>query len=80
MLFDRLTRVTDQLRGGVAELEPERLSGPDAARLVAAFAEVERSASAAKLLAARRVESSGFWRWIAPVDPPVVPRRIRRSA
>jgi len=62
MLLDRLARVTDQLRTSVAELDPERLSGPDAARLLAAFAEVERLAAAGKLLSARRVESSNVWR------------------
>jgi hypothetical protein len=62
MLLDRLTLVTDQLRTSVAELEPERLSGPDAARLLAAFAEIERLAAAGKLLSARRVESSNVWR------------------
>jgi hypothetical protein len=62
MLLDRLARVTDQLRSSVTELEPERLSGADAARLLAAFAEIERLASAGKLLSARRVESSNVWR------------------
>ncbi len=62
MLLDRLPRVTDQLRSSVAELDPERLSGPDAARLLDAFAEVERLAAAGRLLAARRVESSNVWR------------------
>jgi len=62
MLLDRLARVTDQLRGSVADLDPETLSGPDAARLLAAFAEIERLASAGKLLSARRVESSNVWR------------------
>ena len=62
MLLDRLARVTDQLRSSVTELEPERLSGTDAARLLAAFAEIERLASAGKLLSARRVESSNVWR------------------
>ena len=62
MLLDHLATVTDQLRSSLAELDPERLSGPDAARLLAAFAEVERLASAGKLLAARRVESSNVWR------------------
>ncbi len=62
MLLDRLARVTDQLRTAVAELDPERLSGTDAARLLAAFAELERLASAGRLLSARRVESSNVWR------------------
>ena len=62
MLLERLARVTDQLRCAVSELDPERLSGPDAARLLEAFAEVERLAAAGKLLSARRVESSNVWR------------------
>ena len=62
MLLDRLARVTDQLRTSVAELDPERLSGPDAARLLEAFAELERLAAAGRLLSARRVESSNVWR------------------
>ncbi len=41
---------------------PRRLSGADAARLLDAFAEIERLASAGTLLAARRVESSNVWR------------------
>jgi len=62
MLLDRLARVTDQLRSSVTGLDPETLSGADAARLLAAFAEIERLASAGKLLSARRVESSNVWR------------------
>ena len=62
MLLDRLARVTDQLRTAVADLDPERLSGPDASHLLDAFAELERLASAGKLLSARRVESSNVWR------------------
>jgi 5-methylcytosine-specific restriction endonuclease McrA len=62
MLLDRLALVTDQLRSSVAGLDPERLSGPDAARLLAAFAEIERLAAAGRLLSARRVESSNVWR------------------
>ena len=62
MLLDRLARVTDQLRGSVVDLDPETLSGTDAARLLAAYAEIERLAAAGRLLAARRVESSNVWR------------------
>jgi len=62
MLLDRLAQVADGLRTAVAELDPERLSGSDAARLLEAFAEVERLASAGRLLSARRVESSNVWR------------------
>jgi Domain of unknown function (DUF222) len=62
MLIDALRRVTDQLRSSLADLDPERLSGADASRLLDAFAEVERLAAAGKLLTARRVESSNVWR------------------
>ncbi len=62
MLLDRLAQLADGLRAAVAELDPERLSGSDAARLLEAFAEVERLASAGRLLSARRVESSNVWR------------------
>ena len=43
-------------------LEPERLSGPDAAHLLEIFAEIEKLALGGKLLSARRVESSNVWR------------------
>ncbi len=62
MLIDGLRRVTDHLRSSLADLDPERLSGGDAACLLEAYAEVERLAAAGKLLAARRVESSNIWR------------------
>ena len=62
MLLDRLAQVTSTLRSSVAGLDPETLSGADAARLLAAFAEIERLASAGRLLSARRVESSNVWR------------------
>ena len=62
MLLDRLARVTDQLRGSVTDLDPEMLSGTDAARLLAVYAEIEHLAAAGRLLAARRVESSNVWR------------------
>lgn len=61
MPLDQLARVTDQLRSSVTDLDPETLSGADAARVLAAFAEIERLGSAGKLLSARRVESSKVW-------------------
>jgi hypothetical protein len=57
-----LERVADELRNGLAGYEPERISGADADRMLKAFAEIERLASAGKLLSARRVESSNVWR------------------
>ena len=57
-----LLRVAADLRSALADLEPERLSGPDADRLLEVFAEIEKLAAGGKLLAARRVESSNVWR------------------
>ncbi len=57
-----LERVADQLRNGLADFEPERMTGADAARMLAGFAEIEKLAAGGKLLAARRVESSNVWR------------------
>ena len=50
------------LRRVVDQVEPERLRGPDAARLFEAFAEAERLCAAGKLLAARRIDASNVWR------------------
>ena len=57
-----LERVAGELRSALAAYEPERITGADADRMLAAFAEVERLAAAGKLLSARRVESSKVWR------------------
>jgi hypothetical protein len=57
-----LQRVAADLRSALSDLEPERLSGPDADRLLGVFAEIEKLAAGGKLLAARRVESSNVWR------------------
>jgi hypothetical protein len=62
MTFQTLRRVADDLRTALADLEPERLTGPDAARLLEIFSEIEKLASGGKLLSARRVESSNVWR------------------
>jgi hypothetical protein len=62
MLLDRLTQVSETLRSSVTDFDPETLSGADAARVLAAFAEIERLGAAGKLLSARRVESSKVWR------------------
>ncbi len=62
MTSETLRQVADDLRSTVAALEPERLSGPDAAKLLELFAEIEKLAVAGRLLAARRVESSNVWR------------------
>jgi hypothetical protein len=62
MILRTLQRVADDLRSALSQLEPERLSGPDADRLLDVFAEIEKLASGGTLLAARRVESSNIWR------------------
>ena len=62
MMYSNLQRIASKLRQEVGEFEPERVSGPDAARLLEAFAAIEKLATAGKLLAARRVESSNVWR------------------
>ncbi|MGA7419992.1 MAG: DUF222 domain-containing protein [Acidimicrobiales bacterium] len=62
MMYSNLQRIASKLRKEVGEFEPERVSGPDAARLLEAFATIEKLAAAGKLLAARRVESSNVWR------------------
>jgi hypothetical protein len=62
MTMRALQQVADGLRSVLSRLEPERLSGPDAARLLEVFAEIEKLAAGGKLLTARRVESSNIWR------------------
>ncbi len=62
MTYRALQRVADDLRSALSRLEPERLSGPDAARLLELFADIEKLAAGGKLLTARRVESSNVWR------------------
>jgi hypothetical protein len=62
MTMRALQQVADGLRSVLSRLEPERLSGPDAARLLEVFAEIEKLAAGGKLLTARRVESSNVWR------------------
>ena len=62
MILSTLTKVAADLRTVLADLEPERLEGTDAAALLGAFAEVERLAATGELLSARRVESSNVWR------------------
>jgi hypothetical protein len=62
MTIRALQRVADDLRSVLSSLEPERLSGPDAAHLLEVFAEIEKLAVGGKLLSARRVESSKIWR------------------
>ena len=62
MILEQLRDVAGDLRSVLSDLEPERLSGADADRLLKVFAEIEKLASGGKLLAARRVETSNAWR------------------
>jgi hypothetical protein len=62
MMYSDLQRIASELRQQVSSFEPERTSGPDAARLLEAFVAIEKLAAAGKLLAARRVESSNGWK------------------
>lgn len=62
MLSRVLSRVAEDLRSALSDLEPERLSGSDAAVLLELFADIEKLAAGGKLLTARRVESSNVWR------------------
>jgi hypothetical protein len=62
MKFETLQRVAEDLRTALSGFEPERVDGPDAARLLELFADIEKLAAAGTLLAARRVESSNIWR------------------
>jgi hypothetical protein len=62
MMYSDLQRIASKLRQQVSGFEPERTSGPDAARLLEAFVTIEKLAATGKLLAARRVESSNVWR------------------
>jgi hypothetical protein len=62
MTFQTLRRVASELRSALADFEPERLNGTDAARMLEVFSEIEKLASGGKILTARRVESSNVWR------------------
>ncbi|MGH9189699.1 MAG: hypothetical protein ACRD0Q_06670, partial [Acidimicrobiales bacterium] len=62
MDMTRLEAVVAELSEVVGRLEPERLRGDDAARLVDAFARGERLCGAGRALAARRVAESGTWK------------------
>jgi hypothetical protein len=62
MVLATLERVAGKLRSVLADLEPERLSGADAERLLQVFTDIEKLAAGGKLLTARRVDSSNVWR------------------
>ena len=60
-MFEQVRHAMDRLRGVVAELDPARLDGRQARRLVEEFAAIERLAGAGKALAMRRVEATRAW-------------------
>jgi len=60
-MFEQVRQAMDRLRGVVAELDPARLDGRQARRLVEEFAAIERLAGAGKALAMRRVEATRAW-------------------
>ena len=62
MLVDQLHRLRDDLRTILEGLDPDRVSGSDAACLLGWFAEVEKLAAGGRILLARRVEVSNVWR------------------
>jgi 5-methylcytosine-specific restriction endonuclease McrA len=60
-MFPQVRQAIERLRSLVADLDPSRLDGGHARRLVEEFAEVERLAAAGKALALRRVEETRAW-------------------
>ncbi len=60
-LCSRIDVVDRQLAALVADLEPDRVLGSEAASLYGAFARLERLVVAAKTLLAPRVAASGHW-------------------
>ena len=61
--MSRWDDVVEELRSLVAELAPERMLGPDAARVATVAAEIERLGATAKVLTARRAaDTRSFWR------------------
>ena len=59
----------DLLSGAVATLEPDRLTGSDAAELYSMYAAVERLSMAAKTLLAPRIDRSEVWRDLGHRSP-----------
>ncbi len=62
MVLATLKRLAHELRAVLTDLDPDRLSGSDASKLLDAFTDLEKLATGGKLLTARRVESSNVWR------------------
>ena len=60
-LSEQIDLLDGQLSALVADLEPDRILGSEAAGLYASFARLERLVVAAKCLLARRIAASGHW-------------------
>lgn len=60
-MFDTIERGLEILLTSVANLQPDRLTGSDAAKLVELLTEAERICASARTIAARRVEQSKVW-------------------
>ena len=61
-LGDIVADANDRLAEVLRDLEPARITGPDAVRLYSCLAAVERLAAAGRTLLAPRIEESGVWR------------------
>ena len=59
--MDRWTRIAEDMRRAVQELDVARLDGRDALRITRTVAEVGRLAETAKALTARRCVETGMW-------------------
>jgi hypothetical protein len=62
MMTDRIERLIAALRTAVSDLDPERLSAVEAARLVDVLSDGERACQAGRALAAERALRAGVWR------------------
>lgn len=62
MIEDMFGPMVERVRRVVRELDPARLSGPDAVRLMEQFGELKRLASAAETLLAARAAETNQWR------------------
>jgi hypothetical protein len=60
-MFEQVRQAIERLRRVVRDLDPSRVDGDQARRLVEEFAAIERLAAAGKALAMRRVEETRAW-------------------
>src|SRR5262245_51576175 len=61
-MLDRLGKLIEQLKRCVGDLDVGRLSGDEAMKLCALFAEAERLGAAGRLVTAERVAATEVWR------------------